>query len=235
MNNKYFILLFAIFGLVFSGCKTYNRVFKGEDYYQNITVTQDDSIIQAHVITKDINIDPNENTTYYWYVPNEIHWNEGGYTGNLLHGQYLLLDRDKNLLIQGCFNKGVKSNQWKKWYADGNIQSITEYKDGKKHGTHKLYSPDGDTIIKEHYKDGLKHGKQITYLPDNVIIEEYKYGEKIEKNRKGFCLFRLIGSLFSGKNKNEIHNEEEIEKEETEKKEFEKNTFPSGDDERDSP
>ncbi len=211
MTNKYFILLSALFGLIISGCNTYNRLFKGEDYYQNITVTQEDSIIQAHIITKDIDIDPKENTTYYWYTPNEVHWNEGGYTGNLLHGKYLLLNRNKNLLIEGFFNKGVRTKQWKQWYANGKLHTLTEYKDGKRDGIHKIYSPNGDTILKEHYKKGIKHGKQILYTQDTIITEVYKNGEKIEGKHKGFFLFRWIGNLFSGQDKKEKLQEEELE------------------------
>ncbi|MFW6222419.1 MAG: toxin-antitoxin system YwqK family antitoxin [Bacteroidota bacterium] len=231
MANKCFIILFAPFVLILSGCNTYNRVFKGEEYYQNITVTRDDSIIQAHAITKDIDIKPNENTLYFWYIPNEIHWNEGGYTGNLLHGEYLLLDRDKNLLMEGYFNKGVKSKQWKQWYANGDLQSITEYKNGKKDGMHKIYSQNGDTILKEHYKKGVKHGKQTLSTQDTIITEVYKYGEKSEKRQRGFFLFRWIGNIFSGKNKTEKPRHEKTEEEKTEQEgEEEQQNIPSPED-----
>ncbi len=224
MTNKCIILLPAIFGLIFSGCNTYNRFFKGEAYYQNITVTRDDSIIQAHIITKDIDIKPKENTIYFWYTPNDIHSNEGGYTGNLLHGKYLLLDRNKNLLIEGCLNKGVKSKQWKQWYSNGNLLSITQYKDGKKDGSHKLFSQNGDTVLKEQYKNGVKHGKQILYTRDTIITEEYKDGEKIEKKQQGRCFFRRIGNIFSGKNKTEKTRYEKIDEEKTEEEGEEQNT-----------
>ena len=72
----------------------------------------------------------NSKYNYYWYDANQIHMTQGGFSGKLLDGLYAAYYRNKNLEEQGNFKKGLKTGIWKKWRADGSLESTTQWNHG---------------------------------------------------------------------------------------------------------
>ncbi len=194
--NKYLLISLIISINLFTGCNSITMLLTGDDYYQSITVTGGDTIIHAYIIPKKIIIKIDESIDYYWYKPNEIKHNKGGYFGNLLHGKYLIFDRQNNMLVEGYFKKGIKSDKWKRWYTNGELKETCEYKNGKKDGTYKKYTSSGELTVIKNYKKDLLHGKVQHFSQDTIYNDIYKQGVKIKKEKKTFFLIRWFKNLF---------------------------------------
>jgi len=67
---------------------------------------------------------------YYWYSANQVHFTQGGYSGQLLNGVYTEYYQNKNLKEQGMFNRGLKDGVWKSWNKDGTIKQVVNWDEG---------------------------------------------------------------------------------------------------------
>lgn len=62
----------------------------------------------------------------------------------------------------------------KVYYANGNLDHIGRFRDGKEHGEWTYYYEDGTRWVTEHWVNGLEEGVQIEYAPDGqVYLEKY--------------------------------------------------------------
>ena len=57
--------------------------------------------------------------------------------------------------------------------VNGNLESVAEYKDGRKVGVEKDFYPNGKLKIKREYKNGLLHGNILSYWENGNKKEEY--------------------------------------------------------------
>ena len=55
---------------------------------------------------------------------------------------------------KGETKDGKKDGKWTRWYESGQIWSEKHYKDGKKDGKWTLWNENGQMLSEEHYKDG---------------------------------------------------------------------------------
>jgi antitoxin component YwqK of YwqJK toxin-antitoxin module len=92
-------------------------------------------------------------TFYYWYKDGKINKNQGGYTGQLMHGEYLIYSRKGVLLEQGEYKLGRKEGKWKKWDYSGNLLEESKWRKGKKHGIYTQYI-NGEKVVCK-YKRGI--------------------------------------------------------------------------------
>jgi len=67
---------------------------------------------------------------YYWYSANQVHFTQGGYSGQLLNGVYTEYYKNKNLKEQGMFNRGLKDGMWKNWNKDGTLKKVINWDEG---------------------------------------------------------------------------------------------------------
>jgi hypothetical protein len=67
---------------------------------------------------------------YYWYSANQVHFTQGGYSGQLLNGVYTEYYQNKNLKQQGMFNRGLKDGVWKMWNKDGTLKEVVNWQEG---------------------------------------------------------------------------------------------------------
>lgn len=118
---------------------------------------------------------------YFWYSNDMIYSNQGGYSGNLLHGDYIEYDGNGNLILKGRFDRGLKSGEWVSWYPDGSISEISEYEEGYKCGRQVRYAPDGKISYSAYYKNGLLHGPLVKPVNDTLFRTNYRNGK--EKKR----------------------------------------------------
>lgn len=118
---------------------------------------------------------------YYWYSNGQIYCNQGGYSGNLLHGEYIEYDNSGNLILKGLYERGVKSGKWTFWYAEGFIKEIIEYEEGHFEGVNTRYSNDGKILYSATYRKNQLHGEVTKIISDTLFQISYKNG--VEKKR----------------------------------------------------
>lgn len=75
---------------------------------------------------------PSKRKTYHWYKTQEIIKTQGGYSGQLLDGEFVAYYSNKQLKEKGKFNKGLKAGKWIKWNSDGSILSMELWWRGKR-------------------------------------------------------------------------------------------------------
>jgi antitoxin component YwqK of YwqJK toxin-antitoxin module len=95
-----------------------------------VRIVEADKIITAEILP--VNTAPRikPDCLYYWYDDNRIHSSQGGFSGNLLNGQYVVYYLNHNLLEQGAFKKGLKDGAWKSWNEDGSLKQEANWKEG---------------------------------------------------------------------------------------------------------
>jgi hypothetical protein len=178
MNWKKFIILLSmvVVSLIVRGQK------EARTDIRPVIMNGRDSIVQAYILIGNLDYKPQGNLTYYWYYTERINCNKGGYAGNLLHDSYVLYDKDKRLIEKGYYNKGLKTGTWKRWYPDGEIQSIINWKDGLLEGKSLFYLSDGRNYMSVEYRRGKKDGKMIVLENDLLVTKIYRDG--IERQSK---------------------------------------------------
>ena len=156
--------------------------FFAQDYNTRLVViTSKDSIIQANVLNKKKEIEPKPELFYFWYIPEVVQANKGGFHGLLLHGEYTVLNHHKTLVMKGYFEEGLKVGPWKRWHANGQLKSFSQFRDGVKDGEEYFYNKEGKLIKTLHYKDGMLHGDYLIHGNDTIITVNYHKGEAQEE------------------------------------------------------
>ena len=79
--------------------------------------------------------------------------------------------------VKGQIIKGKREGEWLQYYANGSLESKSNYKDGKEDGKFIVWQWDEDvgrTIwIEGNYKDGKAEGKETTYWPLPYTGKQY--------------------------------------------------------------
>jgi hypothetical protein len=141
--------------------------------------------VRANVLNDAGKIHAKNGHTYYWYSDNTIKNTEGGFDGRLLHGEYKSFYLDKNLMEQGMFRQGLKTNTWKRWFPGGHIREISHYREGLLDGISERYNEEGKLISRAHFKNGVQHGKTIIYSGDKIDSTiQYKRGQRLPAPKK---------------------------------------------------
>ena len=112
---------------------------------------------------KEKQVKANQNKQYYYYHRQKVDSRQGGYTGMLLDGEAKMLNADLSLVSKGEFKNGLKHGTWMKWYPDGKLWMLTNWKLGVKEGKEYQYQTDGTLIRCSKYRNNLLHGKTIIY------------------------------------------------------------------------
>ncbi len=167
------IILFVFFncGYCFSQEKAYTS--SKEKIYKDANF-----IYEFQIRNKESNIKPKKEVSYFWYKSKTIHSSFFDYSGKLLHGDYVKLEKNTSQLLEkGTFKKGIKIGVWKTWYTTGVLKTNESWKDGFKHGTYEEYNKKGLLVQRGNYKKGLKKGrwkypiqkKEVRYKNDIII------------------------------------------------------------------
>jgi antitoxin component YwqK of YwqJK toxin-antitoxin module len=81
--------------------------------------------------------------------------------------------------IKGIFKNGKKEGTWVRYYKNGQLFSVTNYKMGRKDGTWITYNNNGMLIEKGKYKNDLEEGPWIRFFENGEI--NYKGEFKMEE------------------------------------------------------
>lgn len=162
---------------------------------RQVIIPKADTIIKVEVLTrKDPKIDIKSKNYYYWILNDRIQSNQGGYSGNLLHGKYEVFVRGA-LIESGSYSKGLKSGLWRTWTDKGKLLSQYKWKDGLKGGEFYSYHITSDSLIQGVYKNNRVVGKTRITLADTAYMNNYQNGES--KKRKSGNTW--LEDLFKGR------------------------------------
>lgn len=139
---------FALIGI------TRGQSFDEVPITKEVIIDYSDSLVRTHVLLKKETIKTELSLTYYWHDKGILSQNMGDYTGELLHGEYLVFGKNKKLIRKGYFDKGIKQGVWKKWNEKGLLLCVEEYHKGKLHGEVILYDEYGNSRIVRNYRNG---------------------------------------------------------------------------------
>jgi hypothetical protein len=182
INRIFFVALLA--ALIFQSCGNTRYSYKDIDK-RKVLVKTDDDVIEAAVYdgfdAKKILPDRN----YYWFDHSMIMSTRGGFTGELLHGDFLVQYRNYQIKEQGNFKYGLKHGNWKSWYENGLPKSFVTYKKGLLHGSYIEFDVKGKKTEEGKYSKGLKSGTVKEYDASGKYTKiVYKNGDKVVKKEK---------------------------------------------------
>jgi len=167
--TMYFIsILFSLCAEVWS---------QGNENLRKVSINKEDTMVLASILTGTKTYKVHNDIFYYWYSSGKIYQNQGGYSGNLLHGEYIELDKPGNMIVKGNFHFGIKDGVWNYWHSDGSIKEITRWKNGCKTGYSVKYSPSGEIIFKGNYRKGRKNG-MVFFIENDESFKAYYHGGK---------------------------------------------------------
>lgn len=175
LRSKYLLVGFSllIIVLVVFSCKVQQQN-EGIDGNREKIISFQDSIVKLEFLAKNKKLKIVNDVKYYWCSANAINSNIGGYSGSLLDGDYQVIDKKKRLITKGQFRLGLKVGEWKKWYPNGYLRSIENWKGGFKEGEELVYSNHGQLLLLNHYKRGLLDGLSYSYSDDSTHVYKYK-------------------------------------------------------------
>ncbi len=102
------------------------------------------------------------------------------------HGKYEAYSQiDFQIKAKGLYKNGVKQGTWYDYYPGGVVPTIiSEYKNGKLHGTFKQLGRRGEVMHEISYKDGLKDGLFTIYTPNGQIAVQKMFSKGREMRKK---------------------------------------------------
>ena len=176
VNKNLIALILSVFFLP-SGITVAQEIIN----IRKVRVNINDTTIIAGTLA-DVKIDKTiSNVIYYWYTSSGIHRNQGGYTGNLLHGEYLEFNKDNNLIVKGNFSFGLKSGIWYNWYSDGKLKEISTWSEGKLDGPFMLYDENQKITFNGKYKENNLNGACTHVENDSIFQVKYRNGEILKR------------------------------------------------------
>lgn len=152
--------------------------------YRKMIISKGDSTIHFSICNTSVSTKVKNNTFYFWYGENQIHYNKGAYGGRLIHGVVLTYDLQGRLVEQGNIQFGIKRGSWLKWHRNGEISQITKWSKGKISGIELYYNQKGQLILKKKYKNGKEVGKVKVFENGKRQREEKIKKPKKEKGQK---------------------------------------------------
>ena len=111
------------------------------------------------------------------------------YRNDTLFGDFIRY-KDKNIFIEGQFNRGLRDGIWKYYHNNGKLESTGNYKNDLEDGSWKFYNANKNLVAKGEFSSGkpvlesweyINTSGKIIKAPDTVVIvdspPEYRYGE----------------------------------------------------------
>jgi antitoxin component YwqK of YwqJK toxin-antitoxin module len=180
MVNNRFLRFYVIVMLLLLVC---GPMSFGQEFIniRKISHSKGDTMVVAGILA-DVKIEKvNPSVFYYWYTNGQILVNQGGYSGNLLHGEYVEYSPYGHLILKGMFEKGVKSGSWTIWYPNGSIKEKIHYEAGVLEGKSIRYGQNGKMYYSANYKDGSLHGEMTKVERDTLYRVVYRKGKEKKK------------------------------------------------------
>lgn len=95
-------------------------------------------------------------------------------------GEYKEFYRDGQLFVEGQYNLGMRSGEWKYYHSDGSEAKTVIYKDGQVDGAFEVRRADGTLKAKREFSNGKRNGDWVIYADSGeqpLIESHYKDGQ----------------------------------------------------------
>lgn len=107
---------------------------------------------------------------------------------NLLDGQFLEYNVNKNLTAEGNYKKGQKKGEWRYYHdSNGKIKLIENYKYDKGisylEGAATFYDPNGVILERDMYKNNKPNGESIFYYNNEKVKSVFTYKNGVLNGR----------------------------------------------------
>jgi antitoxin component YwqK of YwqJK toxin-antitoxin module len=100
------------------------------------------------------------------------------YLNGFLHGAHYVYYPSGNICLEGQYRLGKPELLWREFYQNGQVAVSGKYKAGIKDGKWLYFREDGSKDIEEHWQNGIQEGPTKWFAPDGSvqIILFYKAG-----------------------------------------------------------
>lgn len=141
----------------------------------------------------------NKKKEYFWFKSGEVHNSFAQAGGLVLHEDYKKYYRSKQLAEHGRFYYGLKDGEWRDWYENGKLKTVTNWANGYKSGYYAKYDENGNIETLGTYKKNRKANRWINYKTADTTYfkNDSIYSEKPESKTSKFFsrLFEKRDSL----------------------------------------
>jgi len=166
MKNTALILLMLV-------CQGVIDAQEADTFYLHIPVSDNDTIIYKRIIQFDKN-----NNLYYvrdYYLNGRIQ----------MEGAYSSFDKTIKEESLWCnYRTNTKEGEFKVWYKNGQIESITNYSKGLRQGLHENWYSNGQRESTQNYLNGQEHGKSTWWNTDGSLQNELIFDKGLNQNPK---------------------------------------------------
>ena len=92
-------------------------------------------------------------------IQGELNWKDGVAVGDTIYEYYYSTDQIKSvennkLVIKDGIQSYMKDGKWTEWYENGQIESESNWKDGKEYGKQTWWDENGQIRLEINWKDG---------------------------------------------------------------------------------
>lgn len=159
------------------------QVFGQEALTHKVSCRDEGYSCTFSVLLERIKLKPESRLTYYWFDGHKLQRNEGGFSGNLLHGTFERKTSEGRLVEKGEFEAGLKVGEWNTWDENGRMIGQENWKEGERKGTSWLLNPETGEKTIVAYKHDLKEGRYFVFKNDS-LIERGRYRKGIPVTKK---------------------------------------------------
>lgn len=106
-----------------------------------------------------------------------------GYQSDSLHGQYLVMSNEKDTLTYGSYEQGLKTNNWKWFTQEGQLDMEGYFHKGKQDSTWHYYFSNGQLSYLAHYTNDLRTGDWTYYYPNGALYRTGSYQKDQKSGR----------------------------------------------------
>lgn len=92
----------------------------------------------------------------------------------------------------GQLISGRKSGEWKRYFKNGHLESIENYRNDTLHGRQLIYYPDGQLYIKRNYFNGKEIDSTVWYHSNGQIHSE-EFRDSLGRKQGLFKIYYLNG------------------------------------------
>lgn len=154
------------------------------DALNRVILQKSDTLFQFYTIKPTDNKPEPGSNYYYWFKPDTILVTHSGFDGKLLHGDYTVFYPNKNLKEKGKFENGLKTGEWKSWFENGEVQSISHWRSGKQEGLFSEFDRLGKPIRTGRFKRGQLKGDLQELGKDTAVTQKSRKGKPVIEKAK---------------------------------------------------
>lgn len=176
MKAKAWMLLVLLFSL-WKGMQAQDNELK---VFQ---LNRDGYNIKASAYVQPQKIKVKDDRTYFWIKARQLHYSQGGFEGNLLHGEFVEFYYSEQIKEKGNFKNGLKDGVWKNWYESGVLKEVITWNEGVMNGPFQSYDQQGKLIKEGVYKNGKLDGT-VKEIDSTGTVKEVKFKNGKEKQAK---------------------------------------------------